>query len=359
MDFISPLFDLYTDYLLINPSQTTATGLSAVLNGKIKHDTITRALSEKDYTSKHLWLSVKSFVRQIESQEGVLILDDTVEEKPYMEENALICWHWDHCQKRSIKGINQLSALYYNQDVSLPVGYELIDKTQWVNDTKTGKAKRISSVTKQERFRRLIGQSISNGLMFSYVLADCWFSAADNMNYIQQHQRLFIFPLKTNRKVALSLEDKRQGTYQAIGSLALEKNQVLPVYVEAVDFPLYLTKQVFQNKDGSEGILYLMTNDSGTDAQQIQAIYAKRWKVEEFFKSIKSNTGYAKSPAHRVRTQSNHLFLSMLAFVKLEALKISTKMNHFAIKSLLLLNALKVAWKNLQLLKANNSLLAN
>ncbi len=357
MDFISPLFDLYTDYLIINQGQNTATGLEAILEGKIKHDTITRALSAKEYSSVDLWRAVKKFVRQIESLEGVLILDDTVEEKPYMDENDIICWHHDHCQKRTIKGINQLTALYYSRQVSLPVGYEIIAKTKWVTDTKTGKDKRVSVVTKQERFRRLITQSITNQLSFSYILADSWFCSAENINFIHKSQRLFIMPLKSNRKVALSQADKDKGKYQVIESLAIEENQVLQVYVDGVDLPLYLTTQVFQNKDLSEGILYLLTNDSTPDAAKIQTIYAMRWKVEEFYKSVKSNTGYAKSPAHRVRTQSNHLFLSMLAFVKLEALKISTKMNHFAIKSLLTINALKRAWQGLQNLKANNSLL--
>ncbi len=48
--FVSPIFDIYTDYLIVNPGQTTATGLEALSEGKIKHDSITRALSEKDYT---------------------------------------------------------------------------------------------------------------------------------------------------------------------------------------------------------------------------------------------------------------------------------------------------------------------
>lgn len=357
MDFVSPIFDLYTDYLIINQSQNTATGLEAILEGKIKHDTITRALSEKDYSSVDLWVAVKKFVRQNQSQAGVLVIDDTVEEKPYMDENDMICWHHDHCQQRTIKGINQLTALYYSNQVSLPVGYEIITKTKWVKDAKTGKDKRISSIAKQERFRRLITQSITNQLIFSYILADSWFCSTENINFIHKIQRLFVMPLKSNRKVALSKADKRQGKYQVIGSLVIEENQVLEVYVEGVDFPLFLTAQVFQNKDQSQGILYLLTNDPAPDAAQIQTIYKMRWKVEEFYKSVKSNTGYAKSPAHRVRTQSNHIFLSMLAFVKLEALKMSTKMNHFAIKSLLTINALKRAWQGLQNLKANNSLL--
>jgi Transposase DDE domain len=357
MDFISPVFDLYTDYLIVNQGQTTATGLEALLEGKLKHDSVTRALSEKDYNSKDLWIAVKKFVRQIQTTEGVLILDDTIEEKAYMEENDIICWHHDHCQKRTLKGINQLTAIYYSQQVSLPVGYEIVTKTKWVKEAKTGKDKRISAVTKQERFRRLISQSMANELMFSYILADSWFCSAENINFIDKSQRLFIMPLKTNRKIALSQADKSKGKYQLIESLDIEAHQVLPVYVDGVDLPLYLTLHVFQNKDGSQGMLYLLTNDSTADAEKIHTIYRMRWKVEEFYKSVKSNTGYGKSPAHRVRTQSNHLFLSMLAFAKLEALKVSTKMNHFAIKSLLTLNALKRAWQGLQNLKANNSLL--
>jgi hypothetical protein len=41
--------ELYTDYLICNSGLATATGLSAVLDGEISHDKITRFLSERDY----------------------------------------------------------------------------------------------------------------------------------------------------------------------------------------------------------------------------------------------------------------------------------------------------------------------
>jgi len=44
--------DLYTDYLLSTFGATTATGLSAMVEGDVSHDQITRFLSEQDYTSK-------------------------------------------------------------------------------------------------------------------------------------------------------------------------------------------------------------------------------------------------------------------------------------------------------------------
>jgi len=48
----------------------------------------------------------------------------------------------------------------------------------------------------------------------------------------------------------------------------------------------------------------------------------------------------------------------MLAFVKLEALRLSTSKNHFALKALLTLNATKLALRELNSLKSQSTLLA-
>jgi hypothetical protein len=85
------MLDIYTDYLIASHSYTTATGLSKALNGAISHDKVTRFLSAGDYDSKQLWLLIKPEVRKIESEEnGILIVDNTIEEKPYTDENDLI-----------------------------------------------------------------------------------------------------------------------------------------------------------------------------------------------------------------------------------------------------------------------------
>ena len=52
-------------------------------------------------------------IRDIEQDDGVLIFDDTIQEKPYTDENDLICWHYDHSQNRTVKGINLLNCVYH------------------------------------------------------------------------------------------------------------------------------------------------------------------------------------------------------------------------------------------------------
>ena len=165
MEFISPIFDLYSDYLLVNQGQPTATRLSTLVEGKLSHDAITRSLTQQDYGSRQLWQVVKPFVSQMAQEDGVLIADDTVEEKPYMDCNDLIRYHFDHCQARTIKGINQLTVLYHSGQSSLPVAYELIKKDQVETHKKTGKTKWVSSVGKHELLRRMIKQCVANNLI--------------------------------------------------------------------------------------------------------------------------------------------------------------------------------------------------
>jgi hypothetical protein len=81
--------------------------------------------------------------------------------------------------------------------------------------------------------------------------------------------------------------------------------------------------------------------------------YKKRWSVEECHKSIKQNAPIGSSPARSVKAQSNHLFASIFAFVKLEKSKLSKNLNHFAIKAKLYMAAVKVACFELKALKEN------
>ncbi len=72
--------------------QAAVTVLSAMVNGAVSHDKITRFLSEREYTSKDLWLEVKSAVRQIEADDDILIFDSAISEKSWTDGNDVVCW---------------------------------------------------------------------------------------------------------------------------------------------------------------------------------------------------------------------------------------------------------------------------
>ncbi|MCB0664956.1 MAG: transposase [Saprospiraceae bacterium] len=351
------LLDLYSDYLLSTFDQATATGLSKLMDGAVSHDQVSRLLSGQTLDSKDLWQTVKLLVKQHRSQTACLIFDDSIIEKPYTDENPLICWHWDHTKQVAVKGINLLSAFYHSrapdQDLPLriPVAFELVIKTVMFSDLKTKKVKRKAEVTKNEMMRQMISQCIHNQLTFRYILADSWFSSADNMLFIDRKKKYFIFDLKSNRQAALSEKDRNQGHWTRIDQLSIADNTPVKVWLKDLKIPVLLTKQVFINKDQSTGVRFLVTNDFSLSDDDFTTLYKKRWSVEEYHKSLKQNAAISQSPTRTVNTQSNHLFASIFAYTKLEQLKFTSHMNHFAMKSKLYLAAIKAAFKELMILK--------
>ena len=346
------MLELYSDYLISSFSYTTATGLSKMLDGAISHDKVTQFLSSEEMDAKTLWKKVKPLVRKHEKPTGVLVIDDTIEEKPYTDESALNCWHYDHSKGRAVKGINIVTVLYETADIRLPVSYTVVEKDQWVFDKKKGKEVRKSEKTKNEHMRAMLKHCQQNEIEYQYVITDIWYGSAENMNFIAKDlKRHFLIPLKKNRNVARSKKQKDANEYQAVESLKLEQNKVYKIYLENVDDPLMLTKLVFKNDDGSEGVLYLVTNDLTLDAQSMSRLYKRRWSVEEYHGSIKGNTSLAASPTKTKRTQKNHVFASIYSYVRLESLRISTKLNHFALKTKLYVKAIQASFAELQKVK--------
>jgi hypothetical protein len=71
---VNNLLDLYTtDYLLVTPTYSKATGLSSVRDNKVSHDQVTRLLSGK-INSSTLWKQVKSLIHEIHCDDGLLII---------------------------------------------------------------------------------------------------------------------------------------------------------------------------------------------------------------------------------------------------------------------------------------------
>jgi hypothetical protein len=280
---------------------------------------------------------------------GVLILDDTIEEKTYTDENEIIGWHYSHAKGRCIKGVNLLSCLVRYGDIALPISYETVCKDVLFCDIATRKIKRKSSVSKNQMFRSIIAQAVANEVKFDYVLADNWFGAKKNREFIHYDmKKKFIIGIKSNRLIALSEKERKKSQYQNLNTLNLKDGEKRIVWLKDIFFPVALITKIFKNEDGSIGALYLITNDLENDSDRVYEVYQKRWRIEEYHKSIKQNTSLEKSPTKVVVSQKNHIFASIVAYCKLEFLKIKTSLNHFALKYKLLIRANQRAFQELK-----------
>lgn len=184
------------------------------------------------------------------------------------------------------------------------------------------------------------------------MLADNWFGAKDNMEFIHYElKKFFIFGIKANRLIAFSEEERKKGQYQNLSSLNFKDGEKRMIWLKDLAFPVALVTKIFTNEDGSTGILHIVTNDLDSDADRIYEIYQKRWRIEEYHKSIKQNASLEKSPTKVTRSQKNHIFASIVSYCKLEFLKIRTALNHFALKYKLILKANQMAFQELKILR--------
>ena len=190
-----------------------------------------------------------------------------------------------------------------------------------------------------------------NAIKFRYVLMDSWFASQENFEFILKQKKPFIAALKDHRLVALSREDKKQGRFVRISELDLADKQAVRGWLKGFEQEVLLIRRVFTNKDGSTGWLNLVCSDLTCDGEDVATIYQKRWKVEEFHKSLKSNAGLAKLPTRTVTTQNNPVFIAVYAVFKLECLKIKHKANHFALRAKLFIKANQIAYAELQKMK--------
>ncbi len=161
-----------------------------MVNNAVSHDQITRFLSKNEFTSKELWKQVKQTLREVESDDGCLIFDDTIQEKRWTEENDIMCWHFDHTVGKSVRGVNMLNALYYSNKVSIPISFEIIKKYQY-SDMDTKEVKRKSIITKNELIREMILTAVQNQIKFKYILMDSWYGAKETFEFIQKHKMIY------------------------------------------------------------------------------------------------------------------------------------------------------------------------
>lgn len=123
------MLECYSDYLIVQNHRATATGLAKLMEGNISHDKVSRFLRHQDFSSKDLWTYAKKILKKGDkANPGILIIDDTILEKPHTKENNITCWHYDHANRRHAKGINMLSCVLKQDNISLPIAYEIVQK---------------------------------------------------------------------------------------------------------------------------------------------------------------------------------------------------------------------------------------
>lgn len=297
---------LYSNFLIANHNRYSGLELSKVVAG-IAHDSVSRWLSRFSGRPSELWNQVKPMVHLTS---GYLVVDDTTLDKRYSRDNELARKQYSGNEHGLVNGINLVNLLWTDLTRCVPVDYRVYQKPQ------DGK-------TKNDLFQELLNKAKTRGFMPPYVLMDSWYSSIDNLKFIRSKEWKFICNLKSNRIVSCDRVP------MAISDLPLANKQVRKVWLKAFGHIL-VCKVVATNGDET----YLATNDlSLTGYEMFLGHFQQRWNIEEFHRGIKQTTGIEKCYSIKARSQKTHIFASFVAFVRLEAVRITGHLSWYEQKA--------------------------
>ncbi|MBI3335425.1 MAG: transposase [Candidatus Portnoybacteria bacterium] len=292
---------LYVQFLIAAQNNFTCTELSKVSPEAMAHDAPTRLLNQEKLTPTLLWKNVKAHVRV---KEGYLIADDSVIDKPHSNDMDLVHWQYSGTRHQIVKGIGLETLLWTGiEGQHIPIDYRVYDK-----DT-DGK-------TKNQHFQDMIRSTLYRGFSPEYILMDTWYTSLENLKLIDKVNWKWIAPLRKNRIVSATPHH-----HQHLEELSIPDEGGI-VHLKAYGF-IKVFKTV--SKDGD--VEYYATNDINLSKHDVERIYTKRWKIEEYHRGLKQQTGIAKCQARKARFQRNHIWCSLNALVVLELYRIKTNIS--------------------------------
>lgn len=304
--------DFYCQFLLASQRNFTATQAADISN--ISHDAITRWLTSVKLTPNLLWEHVEKLV---EKEGGVLVVDDSVIAKQYSRshELPLLSYQYSGAYHKVIQGIGLVNLVLVGKDTRcMPVDFRIFSK-------------RIDGRTKHIHVQEMITLALHRGIRPSVVAFDSWYGSIKTLKFLERNNLIWVTVLKQNRIVDHNehLADKEI------------PKEGLVVHLKAYGFI-----KVFKTFSQAKGeVEYHATNNLDMTLSDIKTVAAKRWKIEEYHRGLKQTTGVEKCQARSQRSQRNHIFCSIIAFVALERQRIKTGISWYQAKQKIIQYAMR------------------
>lgn len=310
--------DDYVDFLLATPKVVSATEAARVQPDRPDrpaHDAFTRLLHRLEPDPATLWHEVGPLVPR---QGGLLVLDDTVLDKPYARHMGLVGRFWSGKHKRIVQGINLVTLLWTDGDVLWPCDYRLVDPA------------RPNGPTKNDHFRDLLAVAHQRGLTPACVGFDVWYSGKDNLKAVRDYGWTFLTQIRSNRRVNLD----RQGN-RPVSELPIAAGGTV-VHLEG--FGLVKVFRIVATNGHTE---HWMTNDLGMDEGTRLAYAEQAWGIEEYHRGLKQYCGVERAQVRHSGAQRSHIGCALQAFVRLEYHRFTTGISWLEAKLSILREAVR------------------
>ena len=322
----------YCQYLLSSQINYTLTHF-ADHTEQFSHDAINRYLAGDRIPPRLVWENVEQQVEQTE--DGYVAFDDTIADKNYSQRIELVRRQYSGNAHGVIKGIGIVTCVYINPstDQFWIIDYRIYDPD---GDGKT-KLDHVHDM--------LINCVYQKRLLFRGVLMDTWYAAKPLLLTIEDLDKVYYCPLKSNRLVDDS--DASQ-PYRHVDRLAwCTDEQAHGKLIKLKGFAKDHKVKLFRVALSTQRTDYVVTNDMAQDdVQAVREVCGLRWKVEQFHRETKQVTGLEGCQCRKARIVRNHIGCAILVWVRLKQVAEETQRSIYRVKHDLLSDYLRQQLKS-------------
>ncbi len=292
--------NLYCHYMMNTALNYTGTYLSEHYED-LSHDSVTRFLRSGKLKPSMIWEQVKKEL--ILSEQGYIIVDDTVLDKSYSRKIEGVKRQYSGNAHGLVLGIGVVNMLYYNPELNR---YWLID-IRLYDEPRDGK-------TKLDHTNEMLSLANERGIKYKTVLMDTWYATSQIMVRLHHEQRLFYCPIKVNRLVD---DTNNKEPYKGVEKLEwteqeLKEGKIIKIKKTSKNMKVKLFRVTISNNRTE----YIITNDmSQVSADEALKQSAVRWKIEQLHREEKQLTGIEKCQARKNRSQRNHIVCAALVWL--------------------------------------------
>ena len=297
----------YCQYLISSQINYTFTNLAEHLHSW-SDDTIRRRLKKEKITGRMVWESVKNHIEP--DEDAFVIIDDSVLDKNYSYEIESVQYQYSGTEHKVIKGIGIINIVYVN-----PKSGKF-----WIVDFRVYN-KILDGKTKIDHVKDMLTNLVHHKkLPFKTILMDTWYSSQELMKYIDVDiKKIYYCPLKENRLVDDSGGKEKYKKVNELNwsEIELAKGKMIKIK----NFPADKKVKLFRVTATDSRTDFVCTNDLSQDSSEVaQNVCKVRWKVEEFHREIKQETGIEQCECRKDRLQRNHIGCAMLVWVRMKNL---------------------------------------
>lgn len=242
---------------------------------------------------------------------GTLIVDFTMQRKPYAQKTARVTYDYDGSGKNVQKGISLCVASWTDGIVTIPFMY-----TNWLRRADAGDHYQ----KKTDITLTVIMDAVQNNIPFTRILLDGAFATKKIIHTLTQLNLEFIIRMPKNRVITTT--DGVLAQIKKHPMLKLHGNTRYRV-IKAVcqDMQCFIIAYKRKGRNGTIETVFLISNVA-LDPKKYVEQYAIRWNTEKFFRTSKQSLGMLDCQSTSKQKQDEHLHHVMVAYAALEHEKI-------------------------------------